>query len=488
MDVLVAGAGPVGLALACGLLQYGVSVRVVDKAPGPATTSRANFVHARGSEVLDRLGALDGLPEESVRAMTITSYAGDRPMMRLRFGDPGMRTAAPPMVISQERVEARLRERLAELGGRPEWGAGLVEARQDATGVTAVLSDGSTVRASWLVGCDGTGSTVRKLAGIGFPGAKISERFLILDGRLEGEPALDRSGTSGWTHADGVFGVMPMPGGLWRLLAYDAAFQEDKPTEEQIADRMRAILPERTGLPGLRLGEVTWASLFRVHRRLADTYRAGRILLAGDAAHAHAPFGGQGMLTGLGDAENLAWKLALVTRGEAGESLLDTYEAERRPLATTVLRGSTAATRVNIAGSPLGRFLRDQVLMRLFNLAWLQRWTTYSTSQLWVSYRRGPLGGRGRRPRPGDRVGDVPCRRADGTPTRLHTELRGVWAVLGDSGTAADAAFDAARRRLGDRVVRLSWDGPVALVRPDGHLAGKGGAAGITRWLDGALR
>ncbi|MEV4084293.1 FAD-dependent oxidoreductase [Nonomuraea fuscirosea] len=119
-DVLVAGAGPVGLALACALLQHGVSVRVVDRAQAPATTSRANFVHARGSEVLDRLDALSGLPEESVRAMTITNYAGDRPMMRVRFGDPGLHTAAPPMVISQARVEARLRDRLAELGGRPE--------------------------------------------------------------------------------------------------------------------------------------------------------------------------------------------------------------------------------------------------------------------------------------------------------------------------------------------------------------------------------
>ncbi|MFI6928584.1 FAD-dependent oxidoreductase [Nonomuraea spiralis] len=489
-DVLVVGAGPVGLALACGLLQHGVSVRVVDKAAGPATTSRANFVHARGSEVLDRLDALGDLPQESVRAMTITTYAGDRPMMRIRFGDPGLGTAAPPMVISQARVEERLRERLAALGGRPEWGNGLVEARQDETGVTAVLADGVTVRAGWMVGCDGTGSTVRKLAGIGFPGVRLSERFLLVDGRLGGDPPLDRSGTSGWAHRDGVLGAMPMPGDEWRLLAYDAAFTVDNPTEEQIADRVRRILPERTGLTGLRLGEVTWASLFRVHRRLADNYRAGRVLLAGDAAHVHAPFGGQGMLTGLGDAENLAWKLALVTHGVASERLLDTYQAERRPLATAVLRGSTAATKVNIAGSPFGRFLRDQVLMRVFNQAWIQRWTTYTTSQLWVSYRRGPLGGRGGRPRPGDRVPDLACERGDGTRTRLHAELRGAWAVVGD-GADVDAAFGTARRWLGDRVVRLRADesgsGPALLVRPDGHLACKGGAAEFDRWLNGAL-
>jgi 4,5-epoxidase len=474
-DVLVVGAGPVGLALACALLQHGVSVRVVDKAPGPATTSRANFVHARGSEVLDRLNALDGLPEESMRAMTITTYAGDRPMMRVRFGDPGLGTAAAPMVISQARVEARLRDRLAELGGRPEWNSALVAADQDEHGVDAVLADGRTVRAGWLVGCDGTGSRVRKLAGIGFPGVKVSERFLLVDARLD--TTLDRSGTSGWVHPEGMLGAMPMPGDQWRLLAYDAAFSEDKPSEEQIVERMRRILPERTGLRDVRLLDATWASLFSVHRRLADTYRRGRVLLAGDAAHAHAPFGGQGMLTGLGDAENL--------------------EAERRPLATQVLRGSTAATKVNIAAGPVGRFLRDQVLVRLFAIPRLQRWVTYTTSQLWVSYRRGPLGGRGRRPRPGDRIADTACERPDGTRTRLHAELRGRWAVVGD-----ERALEAARRRLGDRVVLLRpadgappaklprpADGalPAKLVRPDAHLACQGGPAELTRWLDGAL-
>lgn len=136
-DVVVIGAGPTGLALACGLLLHGVSVRVVDKAAGPAVTSRANFVHARGSEVLDRLGALGGLPGESLRAMRITTYLGDRPLATLRFGDPGLRTAASPMVVSQARVEAALRDRLVELGGVVEWDSALVDLEQDGTGATA---------------------------------------------------------------------------------------------------------------------------------------------------------------------------------------------------------------------------------------------------------------------------------------------------------------------------------------------------------------
>src|SRR5690349_8641435 len=160
-QVLIAGAGPAGLAVACGLLNQGVPVRIIDKAAGPATTSRANFVHARGSEVLDRLGALGELPQRSVRAMQITTYLGDKPIMRVRFGDPGIRSAAPPMVVSQATVEASLRDRLAELGGAVHWSTQLTDLRQEATGVVVTLGDGTTTRTTWLVGCDGAASATR---------------------------------------------------------------------------------------------------------------------------------------------------------------------------------------------------------------------------------------------------------------------------------------------------------------------------------------
>lgn len=136
------------------------------------------------------------------------------------------------------------------------------------------------------------------------------------------------------------------------------------------------------------------------------------------------------MLTGIGDAENLAFKLALVVRGVARDALIDTYEAERRPLATEVLRGTSAVTRVNVASNPIGRFLRDRVAPQIFSLGAVQRWTTYSASQLWVSYRKGPLGGRGRKPRAGDRIDDMAGSQPDGTPSCLHCELGGQWALL----------------------------------------------------------
>lgn len=278
IDVLVVGAGPAGLAVACGLLMHGARVRVVDKAGGPATTSRANFLHARGSEVLDRLGALDDLPARSVRAMKITTYLGDKPIMQLRFGDPERRTAAPPMVISQADVEAALRDRLTQLGGEIHWGTALIDLHQGHAGVAATVGD-DHVQASWLVGCDGAASITRRLAGIGFPGVKLSERFLLADVRLDWN--LNRSGTTGWIHPDGMIGAMPMPDDsdrLWRLIAYDPGQPAEKPAEPEILARLSRILPERTGRD-VSITDAVWLSVFSVHRRLADTYRRDRVLL-----------------------------------------------------------------------------------------------------------------------------------------------------------------------------------------------------------------
>jgi 4,5-epoxidase len=421
--------------------------------------------------------------------MRITTYLGDRPIMRIRFGDPGLQTAAPPMVISQAEVEATLRGRFAELGGTIEWGKPLLDLRQDTSEVVATVGDEETTTA-WLVGCDGAASTARKLAGIGFPRVKLSERFLLADVALDWD--LDRAGTTGWIHPSGLLGVMPMPKGLWRVFAYDPGQSAGKPTESEILARLVQILPERTGRD-VRVLDADWLSMFTVHRGLADTYRQRRVLIAGDAGHIHAPFGGQGMLTGLGDAENLAWKLALVVEGRAGVGLLDSYEAERRPLATEVLRGTTAITKMNVAQSRIGRFIRDRVVAPMVNLPAVQRWATYRTSQLWVSYNRGPLADGSllekmlpaKRPGPGDRVSDRECVSADGAATRLYAELRGRWALLTDD----QALQHCARTVLGERISLLgsvnrdSW-----LVRPDGHLAWRGDDRdAMQRWLRSAM-
>jgi 4,5-epoxidase len=218
------------------------------------------------------------------------------------------------------------------------------------------------------------------------------------------------------------------------------------------------------------------------------------VLLAGDAAHIHSPFGGQGMNTGIGDAENLAWKLAMVVGGRAGDALLDTYSAERRPIAEEVLASTSSLTGLVVGTSAPARLLRDHVFVPLLNAPLVQRLIWEQASQLKLSYRRGPLGHRswGPRPRPGDRVPDTPGSHEDGRRTRLHAELGGRWVLLAPATAGGEACATAARRALGAEVVtRLVPAEPtdrVLLVRPDAHLAWSGGdPAALARWVTGAL-
>jgi 4,5-epoxidase len=456
-SVLIVGAGPTGLTLACGLLSHGVPVRLVDAAAGPAVTSRALGLQPRGQEVLDRLGALGDLPARSIAMRRVVVHVGGREIATLPVGMPTRRVPRPGLVVSQAEIEGELRRRFAELGGTVEWGVR--------------VTDLDAVGAEWIVGCDGAHSAVRKAAGIGFPGVPLVERFLLADVRAA--LPLPRDGVTVWLDGEAMVSAFPLPGeNRWRLMAPDPDPTIERDPGAVLAE-LRRLLARYAGLDVA--ADPLWTSTFRFHRRLAETYRRGRVLLAGDAAHIHSPFGGQGLNTGIGDAENLAWKLALVVTGRAAPALLDTYEAERRPVAEEVLASTSGMTTTLLGGSRTARLVRDHVLVPLMNLPPVQRLIWEQASQLLVSYRRGPLGGRALRGlRPGDRVADVACRRADGSATRLHAELGGGWAVLGADRAALDACAAVADERLG-AVTRLTGGGSeVLLVRPDGHLAWRG--------------
>ncbi|GAA2694598.1 MULTISPECIES: FAD-dependent monooxygenase [Actinosynnema] len=498
VPVLVVGAGPTGLALACGLRALGVEALVVDRAVAPATTSRALGVQPRGVEVLLRLGALGDLPGLVIPLREVRMHSDGRLVSVMPVERMAQATGRAPLLVSQVEVEASLRDRLAGLGGAPEWGVELVDCAQDGSGVTAVLRGGGgerRVRADWVVGCDGARSLVRELAGIGFPGEQVAEHFLIADVRADW--AVDRGVMGSWTRGRDMISVCPLPGeDRWRLMGPAPAGTAGRLREDEVRELVLRQLVRCTPHPADAITRVEWLSSFRIHRRLAEAHRRGRLLLAGDAAAIHHPFGGQGMNTGLGDAENLAWKLALVARGRAGQALLDTYAAERRPVAEGVLAGTGVTTGLVSADHPLVALVRDRVVLPLMNTRLAQGYLWRRASQLGVGYRRGPLAAPGARwgsgPVPGDRMPDLACRDGGGV-TALHAALRGRWAVLAPDGLG-EATEEAVRGLLGaDAVVGLV---PVAgglaevlLVRPDGHLAWRGrpDPGAVSAWLRAAL-
>ncbi|TQM79343.1 4,5-epoxidase [Saccharothrix saharensis] len=447
MVVAVVGAGPTGLATACALRALGTAVRVVDAAQGPATTSRALGLQPRGSEVLERLGALGDLPARSVGIRRVVVHVGGRRSGEVRVGRPTALVRRPGLLVSQAEVEAGLRTRLAALGVYVEWGTAVTGVTQGDHGVVLSTVAGP-VDADWVVGCDGAHSAVRKAAGIGFPGVPLVENFVL--GDVRAELPLPRDAVGVWVRGAEMFSAFPLPGGVWRFMA-----PAPGTAVEDVPEFLTRAALRHAGVRVRTRHDWVWVSTFRIHRRLAETYRRGRVLLAGDAAHIHSPFGGQGMNTGLGDAENLAWRLALVASGRAGDRLLDGYQAERRPVAEEVLGATSGLTGLVLGESPVARLVRDRVLFPLMTLPVAEKVIWERASQLRTGYARSPLG---RRPRVGDRV-----------PRFAATDRFG-WTL---AAPRSDTFAGLARGALGD-VRHVHRDGDALLVRPDGHLAWRG--------------
>jgi 4,5-epoxidase len=486
-SVVVVGAGPSGLAASSALCAAGVDVRTLDAALAPATTSRALGLQPRGIEVLDRIGAIGKLREHAVPLSRTIFLANGRQLAELSWVDPTRQGPPNPIVISQADIEASLRDRLADAGGTVEWGRQVVSVEDTGENALVRLNDGSVIRTQWVIGADGAHSVVRKSAGIEFPGIPRFELMFIAD--VCADLDSPRDAVAFWVSPMGVMGAFPLPGeNVWRLMAPAADPDRRDCAPQDIVSELETGLAHHGG--GI-IRSVGWASSFRIHRRLADSYRHGRLLLVGDAAHIHSPVGGQGLNTGIGDAENLAWKLALVLKGRAHDDLLDSYEAERRPIAAEVLSNTSDVTGLLVGGQARTRLLRDRVVVPMLNKRWVQRHIADKASQLSVTYRGGPLG---IKPwlralavslpglQPGDRMPDAeyPC--DDGNVVRLYSVLGPGWAFLGPQALGAIA-----KARLCE-IVMLPADGDGLLVRPDGHLAWRGSDPRLLAvWLDTAL-
>jgi 2-polyprenyl-6-methoxyphenol hydroxylase-like FAD-dependent oxidoreductase len=400
--VLVVGAGPVGLTLATLLHRHGVAARVVDQNDGPVRESRATDVHARTLELLETVGLAGELIARGKKARAATFYGGGRRIARVpvhQLVDVSRGGAIPareltthyPFILGvpQYETERVLLEDLERQGGAVERGVRLEGLAQGPGDVIARLSRGGAIeeaRFSFVAGCDGASSTVRREMGLSFEGLTYPEHFMLAD--LAIDWALDPDELHVFLSEHGFFQVLPMPGDRRVRLFLDVPLREA--ALDPTLETFRALAAARVHAP-LTLRDPGWMSKFRVHRRMAPRYRIGRLMLAGDAAHVHSPVGGQGMNTGIQDAFNLAWKLALCARGRASDALLDSYHTERHAVAVATLSDTHFATRLSMIKAPVARELRDLATSMASAIGPFQRWIAEVTGELRVHMRNSPI-------------------------------------------------------------------------------------------------
>jgi 2-polyprenyl-6-methoxyphenol hydroxylase-like FAD-dependent oxidoreductase len=393
-DVIVVGAGPVGLVAACEFARRGVAVKVVDRLSEPTTESRAIAVHARSLDLFDRMGIDDALIATGVKSTGMNMFVKGKRLLRVPLD--GVDSAFPfTLVTAQTETERVLTERLTELGVTVDRGVEVTELSQDTTSARLTLrrADGSTeqIESAWVVAADGGRSTMRHLLNTRLQGTFKGERFIL--GDVEAKHSLGNTNMYTFFHPDGPVVTLPMLGGRVRFLAqiHDApgAPLDLHPTQEQLQE----IVEQRIG--GISITESHWLTCFEIHHGQVARYRHGRVFLAGDAAHIHSPAGGQGMNTGLQDAFNLGWKLAMVVHGEGGEALLDSYDAERHPVAQGVIDFTGLLTK---AGTVRGvaRVARNNVLSVVGRTPLVRKMASV-VAETTVSYQGSPIAVDGRR-------------------------------------------------------------------------------------------
>jgi 2-polyprenyl-6-methoxyphenol hydroxylase-like FAD-dependent oxidoreductase len=506
--------------MAAHLHHHGVTCRIVDSSPQPSDKSKALVLWARSLEMLDDLGITGDFLPAGKFLQGSCIYAGRRTLVHLAFQTPG--TEYPrPFTLAQSETERLLLEHLRRVGVTVERPVELTTFADCGDHVEATLRHAEgrdeQVRCDWLLGCDGAHSTTRKKLGLEFTGEADPNDFLLADCRIEGIP---QDELSIFWHARGVLAFFPFAAGRCRVVAdlgrTTGAGHPPDPTLAQV----QAIVDER-GPGGVRLSDPVWLAGFRIHERKVSDYRRGRVFLAGDAAHIHSPAGGQGMNTGMQDAWNLAWKLALVQSGRGRPSpLLDSYSQERSEVGEIVLHRATALTRVATLRNPVSQFFRNRIAGALGLFSSVRSAFVRNLTETGICYPHSPLngesGGRSFSAKgivPGDRVPDTRLREAGtGKEERLLVLLRGPshhllllpgdadpasLAGLGDIARRVDAAYPgliqthlivpgsaptagaglasvwvdpdgSVRRLLGARETAL------ALVRPDGYLGYRG--------------
>ena len=473
IDVIVAGAGPTGLMLASELRLHGVHALVLDKEAEPTRIVRALGLHARSIEVMDQRGLLERFLALGRQYPVGGFFAG------LSKPSPDRLDTAHPYVlgIPQTVTERLLTEHAIEVGAEIRRGCELVGLSQDEQGVAVELADGTQLRSRYLAGCDGGRSTVRKLLGVGFPGEPSKVETLLGELEVTEDPVTVAAIVAEVRQTQLRFGVIPLGDGVHRVVVPADGVAEDRavpPTLEEFKQQLRAVAGTDFGVHSPR-----WLSRFGDATRLAERYRADRVLLAGDAAHIHPPTGGQGLNLGIQDAFNLGWKLAAEVSGWAPEGLLDSYHTERHPVAADVLDNTRAQMEL-MSLEPGPRSVR-RLVSELMDFEDVNRHLVEKITAIGIRYDVGAgheLLGR--------RMRDVGLKRG-----RLYELMHGGRGILLDQTGRLSVAGWADRV---DHVVDVSeeLDVPAKLLRPDGHVAWVGEdpqelLSQLPRWFGAAL-
>jgi 2-polyprenyl-6-methoxyphenol hydroxylase-like FAD-dependent oxidoreductase len=511
-DVLIVGAGPTGLMLANQLARRGVRPTIVDRHSGPAQQSRAMAVQARTLEIYSKMDLIEPAFALGARGTAANMWANGRHTARIPLGDIGQSVSPFPFVLmlGQDDNERIMGEKLCEYDVSVQWNTELVafEQRPDGVDVTLKLPDGSTrqLEAAWVAGCDGSRSAVREMSGITFPGAPYEHTFFVADTEAKGSMKQGELNVYLWR--DGFHLFFPMRGqDRWRVIGIlpQALRQRHDLTFEEVVP----AISEEAGTD-LEFTACHWFSTYRIYHRAAEKFRDRRCFLLGDAAHIHSPAGAQGMNTGLQDAYNLAWKLALVVKHQADAALLDTYERERKPVAQRLLQTTDRAFQILVADGWLGALFRTRILARVVAFAMtkerVRRLAFRTISQTGIRYPDSPLsktlpGLPDRAPKAGDRFPWLRLKlSANGPAEDLFRKLDDRHFNLLLMGQPAPARESLGMDGLLDihelpanpanaqALSTAQITGPAFyLLRPDGHVGLAGthaDAAAIVRYLD----
>lgn len=510
-EVLIVGAGPTGLMLANQLARRGVRAMIVDRHSGPAQQSRAMVVHARTLEIYSKMGIIDQAFALGTRAGGANLWANGRWTARVPIGDIGKRMSPFPflLMLGQDDNERIMGAKLREHDVDVQWNTELVAFEQQPMHVDVTLKgpDGGTrkIVAAWVAGCDGSRSPVRELSGITFPGAPYEQTFFVADTEATGPMKPDELNVYLWR--DGFHLFFPMRGkDRWRVIGI-----LPKPMRTRDDVTFDELIPEIQQEAGARLNfkQCHWFSTYRIHHRAAEKFRDRRCFLLGDAAHIHSPAGAQGMNTGLQDAYNLGWKLALVVQGQASPALLDSYEQERLPVAQRLLRTTDRLFQILVANGWFGTLLRTRIIARVAAFATtierVRKLAFRTISQIGIRYRGSPLsrtlaGVPAGAPMAGDRFPWMQLRfRADEPMKDLFQMLDDTsfnLLMIGQSISAARVPVSAGLLRT----LEIPWDADNAsefghvgisgpcfyLLRPDGHVGLAGtrmDAVEVSRYL-----